>query len=246
MSDYDVNSQFLGFEGLLNDRELGGMPLKDGRTFKTGIAIRSDSPSDLTPDQAKAVRDHGVTQVIDLRSEAEFKKCGNPFSDMPGVKFYNIPLFLGDPDKVEDPVIDFLRTHKLGHFYIWVITELPDRLIKILRLIKDNEGITLYHCLHGKDRTGIVTAFLYLLAGASHEDIIRNYECSFDFMKPILIPAIENIEPGLKHILNSDAENMEILLDYLDEHYDGSIETYLLKNGMTEDEINELKEKIVE
>ncbi|MBO7449194.1 MAG: tyrosine-protein phosphatase [Clostridiales bacterium] len=246
MSNYDVNSQLVGFEGLLNDRELGGMPLKDGRTFKKGIAIRSDSPSELTPDQAKAVRDYGVTQVIDLRSEAEVRRCGNPFIDMPGVNFINIPLFLGDPDKVKDPVIDFLRTHKLGHFYIWVITELPDRLIRVLRLIKDNEGITLYHCLHGKDRTGIVTAFLYLLAGASREDIIKNYASSFEFMKPILIPAIENIEPGLKHILNSDAENMNILLDYLDEHYDGNIESYLIQNGMTEEEIRELKEKIVE
>lgn len=246
MADYDVNSQLIPFDGLFNSRDLGKMPLKDGKVFPEKFVIRCDSPSNLTPDQCEKIKAYGVNRVIDLRSSLEVEHDGNPFKDMPGVDFYNIPLFIGDPNKVDNPTISFLRTHKLGDFYVWVLEELGDKICEVLRRISENkDGITLYHCAHGKDRTGIISAFLYLLAGASREHIIENYRCSYHFMKPILDPIIANIEPGLKHILGSDQENMEILLDYIDSKYDGKIENYLLEQGMTSDEIKELRSRMI-
>jgi len=246
MSDYDIRSQHLNFDGLLNSRELGGMPLQNGGTFREKIAIRSDSPSGLTKEQCAKIVSYGVNLVIDLRSPGEVRHYGNPFKDIPEVRFYNIPLIMGDPDQASDPTIVFLRTHKLGDFYVLILQKLGDRICNVLRLISDNtSGITMYHCAHGKDRTGVISAFLYLLAGASREDIIRNYECSYEFMRPILDPAVEAIEPGLKHILNSDRENMIILLDYIDSVYGGDITKYLLENGMTKDEIDKLRSRLI-
>lgn len=244
MKEYTTDSQLMNFDGLLNARELGGMPLTNGGEFKKRVAIRADSPSDLTPSQAHAIRDYGVTLVIDLRSEAEVMHWGNAFIDCEGVCFRNVPLFLGDPDAKDDPTMNLLKTKTLGDFYILVLEELASRVIDVLRLILNNKGITMYHCAHGKDRTGLISAILYLLAGASRENIIKNYAISYEYMRPILDPLIANREECLKHTLRSDASNMELFLSYIDETYGGSIENYLTKNGMTSEEISALKSKI--
>lgn len=244
MNSYTTDSQLMHFDGLLNARELGGMPLVNGGEFKLGVAIRADSPSDLTPSQAKAIKDHGVNLVIDLRSEAEVMHWGNAFIDFDGVCFRNVPLFLGDPDSDDDPTMNLLKTKKLGDFYILVLEELSARVCEVLRLILSNDGITMYHCAHGKDRTGLISAILYLIAGASRENIIKNYKVSYEYMRPILDPLIERREECLKHTLRSDAENMEILLNHIDEKYNGSIENYLLQSGMSQDEIDALRKKI--
>lgn len=244
MSEYNPKSQHINFDGLLNARELGGMPLADGKVFNDGIVIRADSPSFLTTEQATAIRDYGVTQVIDLRSAAEVEHWGNKFIDFPGVKFSNVPLFLGDPDAEDDPTMNMLRTKKLGDFYVLVFEQLIKEICQVLRLIVNNEGITLFHCAHGKDRTGVIAATLYLLAGASRENIIKNYEISYSYMRPILDPLIEKREDCLKHTLRSDAENMVIFLNYIDEKHNGAIEGYLLDNGLTSEELTRLKSKI--
>lgn len=244
MDNYDVTSQLMHFDGLLNARELGGMPLKNGKVFPRNAVIRSDSPSDLTKEQCDNLKAAGITCVIDLRSEAEVRHYGNPFREYEGVDFYNIPLFIGDPDNENDPTINFLRTHLLGDFYVLILQQLGDRICRILKIISDNEGITMYHCAHGKDRTGIISAILYLLAGASRENIIRNYECSYTFMKPILDPLIATQEPGLKHILGSDAENMVIFLDYIEKKYGGDIKVYLKEQGMSDEDLDKLIRRI--
>ena len=245
MDTYNTDSQLMHFDGLLNARELGGMPLKDGRVFRTGLAIRSDSPSDLTYEQAKKIRDHGVTQVLDLRSEAEVRYYCNVFKDFEGVKFQNIALFLGNPEAKDDPTMQYLKTHKLGDFYLLILKELGSRVCDVLRLIAYNDGITLYHCAHGKDRTGVITAIIYLLAGASEENIIKNYACSYTYMKPIIDPLIEDRKKngGMIHILKSDAENMEIFLKFIHDEYQGDIANLLREYGMTDDEIAKLKSR---
>ena len=244
MGNYDINTQLRHYDGLLNARELGGMPVKDGKVFPKGVAIRADSPSDLTSEQCQKIIDAGITCVIDLRSEAEVKNYGNPFCKIEGFNYLNIPLFLGNPDNEDDPTINFLRTHVLGDFYVLILNKLGKRICKILNIIAENDGITMYHCAHGKDRTGMISAILYLLAGASRDDIIRNYECSYNFMRPILDPLIADADPNLKHIFGSQRENMVIFLDYIDKTYNGDISVYLKEQGMTDNELEKLKEKI--
>ena len=63
-------------------------------------------------------------------------------------------------------------------------------------------------------------------------------------MKPILIPLIESGDPSMRHLLKSDAENMEIFLDYVDKSFGGDISIFLKKFGMTDEEIEKLRGKI--
>ena len=245
MSSYDPASQKIPHEGLLNTRELGGMPCSEG-TFPTGLFIRSGSPSFFRGDAVSYLKSIGVRTVIDLRAEPEIIRDGNPFMDDPSVKFYNIPLFVGDPSADTDPTMEFLRTHHLGDFYVIMLNELGDRIVRILNILRTHtDGYCLFHCAHGKDRTGVIAAILYLLAGAKRGDIVLNYKVSYDFAKSFLDPLIEKKSDDMKHTLRSDAINMEILLDYLEEHYEMDITKYLADNGMTDEEISGLRNRIL-
>ena len=144
-----------------------------------------------------------------------------------------------------DPSLEFLRTHHLGDFYVMMLNELGDRVVKILNILRTHtDGYCLFHCAHGKDRTGVIAAILYILAGATREDIVLNYKVSYDYAKHFLDPLIAKKEDDMKHVLRSDAINMEILLDYLEKEYSMDVSRYLLKSGMTSKELEGLMSRI--
>ncbi|MBR3341992.1 MAG: tyrosine-protein phosphatase [Clostridiales bacterium] len=245
MGTYDPDSQLVKELALINCRELGGMPLAGGKTFRKGIFLRSGSPEWLNKEQILEVKDYGVKTVIDLRAVDELKGRGNPFAKDPDMKFYNFPLLNSDPDKDEDMTIEFIRTHTLGDYYVIIGEEMGDKLVEIMRILLKTDGLVLFHCAHGKDRTGVVAAILYLLSGASRENIITNYAVSYEYLKDFLEPSILRLPDDMKHILRSDAHNMVTFLDYIDSKWNGDIANLLLANGLTENEINALKNKCI-
>lgn len=245
MSNYNPDTQLIKELPFVNCRDLGGMPLEGGKTFKEGLFLRSESPQWLTKEGIQKVKDYGVKTVLDLRGTEEIRQDGNPFIEDPDVSYHNIPLLNGNPNDTQDETMEYLRTHVLGDYYIIIAEEMGDRLAEIMRLLLNAEGITLFHCQHGKDRTGVVCATLYLICGASRDDIIRNYEVSALYLKDLLAPIIRKMPPDLRHALNSDRQNMIMFLDYLDQKWDGDVTKLLIANGLTTDEIEQLKAKCI-
>ncbi len=245
MSAYNPDSQLIDLP-LINCRELGGMPLKDGHVFRSGLFLRSGAPSELkTREEFEQVKAYGVKNVIDFRGVTELERCGNPFRDDADTNFYSIPLFIGDPGDVNNDTMQFLRTHHLGDYYVIIMEQLGDKVAQVLRILLNAEGLTLYHCAHGKDRTGVISAILYLIAGADREDIVTNYKVSYDYLEDFLKPLIDAAPDDMKHTLRSDEINIRIFLKYIDDKWDGKVENYLISNGMTESEINALRGKCV-
>ncbi len=245
MSAYNPDSQLIDLP-LINCRELGGMPLRDGHVFRSGLFLRSGAPSELkTREEFEQVKAYGVKNVIDFRGVTELERCGNPFRDDADTNFYSIPLFIGDPGDVNNDTMQFLRTHHLGDYYVIIMEQLGDKVAQVLRILLNAEGLTLYHCAHGKDRTGVISAILYLIAGADREDIVTNYKVSYDYLEDFLKPLIDAAPDDMKHTLRSDEINIRIFLKYIDDKWDGKVENYLISNGMTESEINALRDKCV-
>lgn len=245
MSAYNPDSQLIDLP-LINCRELGGMPLRDGHVFRSGLFLRSGAPSELkTREEFEQVKAYGVKNVIDFRGVTELERCGNPFRDDADTNFYSIPLFIGDPGDVNNDTMQFLRTHHLGDYYVIIMEQLGDKVAQVLRVLLNAEGLTLYHCAHGKDRTGVISAILYLIAGADREDIVTNYKVSYDYLEDFLKPLIDAAPDDMKHTLRSDEINIRIFLKYIDNKWDGKVENYLISNGMTESEINALRDKCV-
>jgi protein-tyrosine phosphatase len=246
MSAYNPDSQLIDLP-LINCRELGGMPLRDGHVFRSGLFLRSGAPSELkTREEFEQVKAYGVKNVIDFRGITELERCGNPFRDDADTNFYSIPLFIGDPGDVNNDTMQFLRTHHLGDYYVIIMEQLGDKVAQVLRILLNAEGLTLYHCAHGKDRTGVISAILYLIAGADREDIVTNYKVSYDYLEDFLKPLIDAAPDDMKHTLRSDEINIRIFLKYLDDKWDGKVENYLISNGMSESEIKALRDKCVE
>ena len=245
MSNYDPDTQLVKELALINCRELGGMPLAGGKTFRKGVFLRSGSPEWLNEEQIQEVKDYGVKTVIDLRGIEELKGTGNPFEKDPDVNFYNFPLLNGDPNNDEDKTLEFITTHTLGDYYVIIGEEMGDILAEIMRVLLNTDGLILFHCAHGKDRTGVVAAILYLLSGASREDIITNYAISYEYIKDFLAPTMSKMPENIRHILRSDAHNMVTFLDYVDSKWNGDIANLLLANGLTSGEIEALREKCI-
>ncbi len=246
MTDYNPDSQLITSLKLPNCRELGGMPLENGKVFRSGVFIRSSSPERLSNEEVQEIKDYGVKAVVDLRAEAELRDFGNPFQNDPDVDFHFVSLFPGDPNNLSDDLIDFIRTRHLGDYYVRICEDLGSDVIKVIRFLLNSKGLTLYHCTHGKDRTGAITAMLYLLAGASRENIIRNYVVSYKYLEKLLERRMKKMPDDMKHLLRSDEINMKIFLDYVDEKWSGDIANFFRYNGMSDDEISALKAKCVE
>ena len=245
MSNYNPDTQLVTGLAFVNCRDLGGMPLAGGKTFRKGIFLRSESPQWLSPEAIKQVKDYGVKTVIDLRGEEEIKQDGNPFMYDPDVDYHNVPLLNGNPNDTMDQTMEYLRTHILGDYYIIIAEEMGDRLVDIMRVLINCDGLALFHCQHGKDRTGVTAALLYLICGASRENIITNYKVSYEYIKDFLAPLINRVPEDLRHAFRSDASNMVKFLDYLDSKWNGSAEKLLTSNGLTTEEIEALKEKCI-
>ena len=234
MNSYNPDSQLVTELALINCRELGGMPLSDGKIFKSGLYIRCGSPEWLKGNEIKEVKDYGI------------KTVGNPYKDDPDVKFYNIPLYNGNPNDTKDATLDYIRTHTLGDYYVIIAEEMGDKLVQIMRILLNCESIAIFHCAHGKDRTGVVAALLYLICGASREDIVLNYKVSYDYLKEFMVPFMAKMPDDLKHCLRSDAHNMETFLDYIDSKWNGDVTNLLTANGLTSEEIDAIRLKCIE
>ena len=127
-----------------------------------------------------------------------------------------------------------------------MLNELGPNIVKILKILEDDSnGLCLFHCAHGKDRTGVIAAILYMIAGVSREDIITSYKVSYEYASFFLDPLIAKKPDNMKHILRSDAENLVILLDYIDSRYGGDIRIYLKENGMTDEDITRLEKRLI-
>ena len=64
-----MTDRWIELDGLVNMRDLGGLPTRDGGRTASGRLIRSDNLQDLTDaDVARLVDELGVSDIIDLRT----------------------------------------------------------------------------------------------------------------------------------------------------------------------------------
>jgi len=168
--------QFVPTENIFNLRDIGGWNAMEGKKVKTGQVFRSDNFGQATEaDLDHVVEQLGVRHVIDLRRSGELEQTGR-FPEIDGVEFHHFELLhirWEDIDRDRDgEVVDFLRQRYTG------MLESGYRAIRdSLDVIATGEPV-LFHCMAGKDRTGLVAAVLLSILGVEREDIAADYELS--------------------------------------------------------------------
>lgn len=165
-------------DGLLNVRDLGGLPTGDGRRVRSGLVVRSDNLRSLTPAGAAALaRDVAPRLVIDLRTEAECAHEGvhAPAGGPSGLgRYLNIPL---QPQAALTPqdVAAGGATTLLGD-YLLHLERSPGPLLRGFALLAEPDGLpVVVHCTAGKDRTGVFVALLLDLLGVDPDAVVADY-----------------------------------------------------------------------
>ncbi len=230
----------LSWDGCLNARDLGGLQTADGRTTRFGAVVRADTPDGLTDAGWKSLSAHGVRTIVDLRDASERR------SDPPA----------GTVDIIRIPVLEFgdkafwtgwrwLEVRDMPGFYGAILARWPDRFARAVSAVaRARPGGVVVHCMVGRDRTGLVTAFLLTLAGVPREEILADYALSAARLQPrydAWLEAAEDEEARLRLRRENVSEPafLEAALDGLD------VEDYLLAGGATHEDLAAVRQRLV-
>tara|TARA_R110002020_G_scaffold233050_12_gene444768 strand:+ start:933 stop:1691 length:759 start_codon:yes stop_codon:yes gene_type:complete len=242
-----TRTRLIPLDGCHNLRDLGGYPASHGVTA-WGRVLRADSLHRLTPDTMAHLRGLGCTDVIDLRNEDELGFQPNPFAaGHPGIRYHNISL-LGELDPTRTDLFD--APDVLLELYCRALADCGPRLAEVLRLIAGARGTVVFHCTAGKDRTGLIAAFLLLLAGVRRSDIVADYALTARQAPAMFADLHRELEAGGRNfdpaspLLASNAATMEAFLHHLAIIHGGA-ETYLRTNGLSDADITALRTRML-
>lgn len=237
--------------GTFNFRDIGGWPAAHGHVV-TGRVFRSDGLGRLTSASLATLRHLDVRTVIDLREERERHHIPDQLGDL-GATEVHVPLFGNRlyPLKKDRP--DRLRRSHVGleELYGLLLDEFGDNLVKVIELVAHSDGPVLYHCSAGKDRTGVITAFILELVGVSRANVVTDYNATERFLGQEFLDAISahfadaGIVANLSHTATQAPRvYMENLLTRVDTEF-GGVENYLLGKGMPADTPERLKRTLL-
>ena len=227
-------------ENIVNCRDLGGYAC-DGGVTKYGIALRAGVFRDPSEKDLENLRSFGIKTVIDLRGDEEAADMPSFFENNPDYKYYHVSLLEANPAMAKSKA-------PMTEIYEQCLSEYSANVAKVLKIIASLDEPFMFHCFCGKDRTGMVAALLLSAAGVCKEDIIADYEVSYTYIKPFVEREIRDntglIWDGAYERFYSHGENMEHILGYIEENF-GGVEGYFRKIGLTQNETEKLKSKLV-
>jgi protein-tyrosine phosphatase len=248
-----VRSRDLAWEGLLNVRDLGGHPTEDGGSTRFGVFVRADNLERLTDTGWRALVDYGVHTVVDLRLAEE--RGAAPPRDLPIVALHRplVPDF-GHPDWLEINALSLgaVPPESTRVVYLEFLERYRDRFGEAVSAIADadGDGAVLFHCMGGKDRTGLVTALLLRVAGAEPESIGADYALSGVHLAALheewIATALDDQERELRiRITATPAEAMLSVIETLEERY-GDATGYLRAAGVDDERLAHIRSRLRE
>ncbi len=236
---------FVELEGVRNVRDLGGIPVRGGRSVAEGIFYRGSALCDITGEDADTLfRSCGITCVVDLRTGWEREAKPNmlpvfveelhiPFYDLEKVGIEYTRCAPGTHPNGKDIACDpddYYRSLANGR----TVAQMRKALDAIFERACRGEAIY-EHCTGGKDRAGVMALLILMVLGASRDAILDDY----------MLTNIERVadEPRIyerfRRLCDSDEaaremtkahhacpENLEAFYEAVSEQYD-SVEDFL-------------------
>jgi protein tyrosine/serine phosphatase len=241
----------LTWEGCVNVRDLGGLPTEDGRRTRLGGVVRSDNVRRLTDDGWRALAEHGVQRIVDLRFPEELAE-DQPLDVDIDVVHVSVLGAATDPEYVKE-LDAHLAANDIADHYAWSYVEFleryRERFGEAFAAIADADGTVVVHCFAGKDRTGIVAALLLRLAGVGHATIGDDYALTADNLRPrweIWLEETDDEEQRekLAKLQHTPAEAMTRVVQEIEGRY-GDVASYLRAAGLTDEQVDRLRERLV-
>ncbi len=231
------------FKNVYNFRDLGGIPISLTSWIKEKEFYRSDALLDLSSEEIIYMKDLGIKTIIDLRSHNETSKKPNILMNNQDFNYYHIPFL--DRNKATDVKQNTkFQDNNLFDVYKEIITNHQYEIKCVFDCILNNLNVAIvYHCSAGKDRTGIISVLLLMLANVNPLDIIADYEVSFTYLLPRLYELKKNHPNIPMNMMETKNEYIEYIIDYINNEQNGII-NFLLNIGLTNEEIERIKNKL--
>ena len=167
------NERVLQADGLVNGRDLGGLPRADGALTPRGVFFRSGNVDWVTPDGWQQIYDAGIRTVVDLRQHRERDA---DIQTRPGW----LTTVHVDLDGLENSEFwaDYWDNGLVGTalYFLPHLWAMPERAgASLSAIVNAPPGGVLFHCMGGRDRTGIIAMLLLSAIGTEPEAIVDDY-----------------------------------------------------------------------
>ena len=210
--------RFIKADGVSNMRDIGGYITKDGKIVKQGLVYRSGSLDDITATSKK-----DIAYMLNIKTDLDLR--GGTGSSSP----------LGK---------DVTYIPQAMQWYHGIFnSEAEPITAESVRVFADESNYPIdFHCSLGRDRTGTLSMILLGLLGVEEETILREYHFSF-FAKT------GGFEPNEFTALQTNlSEFKRYLAEYGDENatFNERVEAYMLSIGVTAEEINSIRNILLE
>jgi len=160
--------RILRWDGCVNVRDLGGLPLAGGGETAYRVVVRADWLPGLSEVGRRALVDYGVSLVVDLRPDQERTHDGIDPLPVP------VARQVMDPRPLP-PAWDW---PSMREAYLALADHYRAELAQALTLLGDAEPPAAIHCAGGRDRTGIACGMALWLAGVEPDAIAADHALS--------------------------------------------------------------------
>jgi len=235
------SERLLSFPALLNARDLGGYPTVDGAQTRWRSLLRSDDLAQLTAAGVQALGGYGVETVVDLRWSEEIVLNPSPIgSHAPQIRYVHSSLLANTPAQWRELAQGCEKE-------LWkcrVLEQARPHLRDVLQVMAAaSAGPLLFHCVAGKDRTGLIAALLLALADVKPESIAADYAESSQMLGNAYLVRYKDVDPqDVLENVRCPEEGVHNMLAYLGR--EGGIRAYLEKIGLNQLEIARLRERL--
>jgi protein-tyrosine phosphatase len=227
-------SREINFDKIINCRDLGGYRASGNHTVAWRRLFRSGYIHPMTDKDLKRLKEElKLTSVIDLRRNKRGQQKEVNLLNSAGIKYCNTPFFSYQQEELN---YDFTN---MGEAFLFRVRhkEYPKPIIAALEIIADPKNLPLlFHCGAGKDRSGVLAAFVLSILGVADKDIINDYTLSAPYMRDMVAsmmndPGTPEEEKNLPaYTWEATAESMALFLSGLKQEF-GSARGYLEMNG---------------
>lgn len=242
----NLEQRTLHFSASLNSRDLGGLPVAQGRMTRFGVAIRSDALLACSRDDHERLAALGVSTVIDLRQGFERERDVSALVSNGLYAVHEVDLFLALYATGWTAVDEW----DLREIYLATLDHAGSALVRAVRMLSEARGATLFHCTAGKDRTGLLAALVLESVGVARTVVLEDYALTHDRIGPVRERLLADarargIDPNaFARLLGADALVLEEALEHVDRRFGGAA-PYLLAQGLSQATLTRLQQRLV-
>ena len=240
--------------GLINFRDFGGYPTKDGKHVKKGIFYRGGSYRDITESDREYIQSLAIKNLHDYREEMELDTDERHSELAENVYQISASAYLGGFDRDPEAEYEELSSDSMIDFYKKIPFGNP-AYKNVFNVLKQEDAVPyLHNCTAGKDRTGLASALILSILGVDYDIVMNDYMRSMNAYNDVFANEVRRLTNGRTvGSLLYKMPGLVIMPDYLDASFNeiftryGSLEAYFIAEfNVCAEDIKNFKDKYTE